>query len=80
MAEKREIIILPKLSNTSFEYELQARIYEILKETQVENRTIEFVSSELATRVSEYFEHIGCKFIITDSAKQNIKRGKLVKE
>ena len=45
MAEKREIILIPKLSNTIFEYELQARLYEILKETQVENRTIEFVSN-----------------------------------
>lgn len=64
------------LKNTQFEYELQAMIYEILKENN--NSSIELQSSKLVECVTDYFNHIECTFIIKNGDKTNVKKGKLV--
>jgi hypothetical protein len=64
------------LKNTQFEYELQAMIYEVLKENN--NSSIELQSSKLVECVTDYFNHIECTFIIKNGDKTNVKKGKLV--
>lgn len=64
------------LKNTLFDLELQAIMYQVLLKHQ--DKTSEYISAELTDSITKYFEHIGCKFIISKSKNQNVKHGKLI--
>jgi len=69
---------LNDLTNTKIEYDLQALIHTKLKECQ--DKDIEFQSAAITQEITNFFNHIECKFKIPkDKYKRtNVKEGKLI--